>query len=98
MRFSLLLPLTLSAALAAGAQQQQSPSQYRLPGENQACPVSLHADRRANVVTREVDGKSIPTGQGLDLRFSSPTLTMTTPQGTTVRQGNRSNSAAWTAG
>ena len=34
-----------------------------------ACPVDLHVDRRAGVISREVDGKAIPTGQGLDLHF-----------------------------
>jgi hypothetical protein len=34
-----------------------------------ACPVDLRVDRRAGVISREVDGKPIPTGQGVALHF-----------------------------
>jgi hypothetical protein len=64
---SLLLCATLP--LAAQSDTSHNPSQYRLPVPNTACPVGLRADRRASVISREIDGKAIPTGQGLVLHF-----------------------------
>jgi hypothetical protein len=83
MRPSMILPLLLFfTPLAIAAQQSttghaksqkallgRANSQYRMPPDHMACPVGLHADRRASIISREVDGKSIPTGQGLDLHF-----------------------------
>jgi hypothetical protein len=82
MRPSMILPLFLFAPLAIAAQQSttgqaksqdalqgRAKLQYRMPPNHMACPVDLHVNRRAGVISREVDGKSIPTGQGLDLHF-----------------------------
>ena len=79
MRAWMILPLLLSAIpltpnLAAGAQpaRTQSPQQFRFPPDRMACPVNLRVDRRASVISREIDGKAVPTGQGLMLHFGSP--------------------------
>lgn len=83
MRPSMILPpLLLFTPLAIAAQQSttgqtksqnalpgRANSRYRMPPDHMACPVNLHVDRRASIISREVDGKSIPTGQGLDLHF-----------------------------
>lgn len=72
MRPSMILALFLFASLPITAQQSptgHARSQYRFPPDHMACPVDLHVDRRASVISREVDGKAIPTGQGLDLHF-----------------------------
>lgn len=72
MQTSMILPLFLFATLMATAQQSLSgraKSQYHFPPDHMACPVDLHVDRRASVISREVDGKAIPTGQGVDLHF-----------------------------
>jgi hypothetical protein len=72
MRPSMILPLLLLATLPLNAQRSHDsrPSaQYRLPPDHMACPVDLRVDRRAGVISREVDGKPIPTGQGLALHF-----------------------------
>lgn len=72
MRTSMILPLFLFATLSVTAQQSRTSrakSQYRFPPDHMACPVDLHVDRRASVISREVDGNAIPTGQGLDLHF-----------------------------
>lgn len=73
MRTSLILPLLLSALPLAPpiSAQVESSSQLRMPPEHIACPVNLRAERRQTVVSREVDGKTIPTGQGLTLHFGS---------------------------
>jgi len=80
MRASRILPLLLSVvamALPATAQIESS-TQRRMPAkhmawppEHMACPVDLRADRRGEAVSREVDGKTIPTGAGLVLHFRS---------------------------
>jgi hypothetical protein len=84
MRTWMILPLLLSAVpltptLAAAAQptRSQSPQQFRFPPDRMACPVSLRVDRRAEVISREIDGKAIPTGQGLMLHFGSPFIPST---------------------
>ena len=84
MRSPMMLPLVLFAVLPIAAQQASKPQpaqvpahrpaanaplQYRFPPDRMACPVGLRVDRRASVVTRQVDGKTIPTGQGLTLHF-----------------------------
>jgi hypothetical protein len=71
MRTSMIFVILLSAAFPLRAQSAtgHSPSQFRLPSTPTACPVGLRADRRASVVSREVDGKPIPTGQGVVLHF-----------------------------
>ena len=72
MRPSMILALFLFASLPITAQQSptgHARSQYRFPPDHMACPVDLHVDRRASVISREVDGKAIPTGQGADLHF-----------------------------
>lgn len=77
MRTSMILALLLFATIPATAQSTPGNrrSQFRLPSDMMACPVELRADRRANIVSREVDGKPIPTGQGLMLHFlSRPTV------------------------
>jgi hypothetical protein len=61
--------LTATFPLAAQSNSGHAPSQFRLPSTPTACPVGLRADRRASVVSREVDGKPIPTGQGIVLHF-----------------------------
>ena len=74
MRPSMILSLFLFATLPLAAQKSpagQAKSQYRFPPDHMACPVDLRADRRAGLVSREVDGKAIPTGQGLDLHFAT---------------------------
>jgi hypothetical protein len=82
----MILVILLSAAFPLRAQLTtgHSPSQFRLPFAPTACPVGLRADRRASVVSREVDGKPIPTGQGLMLHFRAPYQSVSTPQGTSV--------------
>jgi hypothetical protein len=60
---------TTSRAKSQNAPPGRAKSQYRMPPDHMACPVDLHVDRRASIISREVDGKSIPTGQGLDLHF-----------------------------
>jgi hypothetical protein len=71
MRSSMILTLLLSVTLPLAAQSNtgHSRSQFRLPSTPTACPVGLRADRRATIVSREVDGKPIPTGQGVVLHF-----------------------------
>lgn len=71
MRASRILPLLFSVvAMAAPAPAQvESSTQLRMPAEHMACPVEMRADRRGSVVTREVDRKMIPTGEGLVLHF-----------------------------
>ncbi|HEX3572301.1 MAG TPA: hypothetical protein VHU44_15890 [Acidobacteriaceae bacterium] len=72
MRSSMILPLVLFAALPLAAQQPlkaRARSQFRFPPDHMACPVGLRVDRRSSVISREVDGKPIPTGQGLVLHF-----------------------------
>lgn len=74
MRLSMILPVFLLAAVPAISQQTPSKharSQYRFPPDRMACPVELHVYRRAGLISREVDGKAIPTGQGLDLHFAN---------------------------
>ena len=87
MRTSMILSLLLCALLLAAALPLagQSPalnerSQFRFPPDHMACPVDLRADRRAGVISREVDGKTIPTGQGLILHFRTPSETASTSQ------------------
>jgi len=86
MRTSMILPLLLSLAMPLAAQSPvpNARSQYRFPPDRMACPVDLRADRRASGVIREIDGKPIPTGQGLVLHFRASDETTTTPQGTVV--------------
>ena len=87
MRTSMILPLLLSLAMPLAAQSPvpNARSQYRFPPDRMACPVDLRADRRASVVSREVDGKAIPTGQGLVLHFRAFSgAASTTPEGTAV--------------
>ena len=72
MRTSMILPLLLFVSFSLAAQQlpaSHARSQYRFPPDHMACPVDLHVDRRASVISREVDGNAIPTGQGVDLHF-----------------------------
>ena len=74
MRPSMILPLLLFVSLPLAAQRspaRRAKSQYRFPPDHMACPVDLHVDRRAGLISREVDGKQIPTGQGLDLHFAN---------------------------
>jgi len=78
MRASRILPLLFSVVVMAAPApaQVESTTQLRMPAkhmtwppEHMACPIELRADRRGNVVTREVNGKTIPTGAGLVLHF-----------------------------
>lgn len=83
MILSFVLFATLPAAAQQGPAQQPSaqppttkqshtstgPMQFRFPPDTMACPVGLRVDRNANVIQREVDGKTIPTGQGATLHF-----------------------------
>jgi hypothetical protein len=74
MRTSMILALLLFFATVPATAQStpgHKDSQFRFPSDTMACPVSLRADRRANIVSREVDGKPIPSGQGLMLHFLS---------------------------
>ena len=74
MRTSMILALLLFFVTVPATAQStpgQSRSQFRFPPDKMACPVNLRADRRANIVSREVDGKPVPTGQGLMLHFLS---------------------------
>jgi hypothetical protein len=74
MRPSMILSLFLFVAFPLAAQRSpvgHAKSQYRFPPDHMACPVDLRVDRRAGLISREVDGKPIPTGQGLDLHFAS---------------------------
>ena len=86
MRAPMILPLFLFATLPVAAQQPSAqppatkqshtstgPMQFRFPPDTMACPVGLRVDRNANVIQREVDGKTIPTGKGATLHFMSPT-------------------------
>jgi hypothetical protein len=94
MRTSMILPILLFATIPAASQQSptsRAPSQYRFPADHMACPVELRVDRRASVISREVDGKAIPTGQGLALHFRSPSAT--TPGGVAVTPGRIITSA-----
>jgi len=84
MRASRILPLLLSVVAMASpaAAQVESTTQPRMPAkhmawppEHMACPVDLRADRRGDAVTREVNGKSIPTGAGLVLHFRASNAT-----------------------
>jgi len=85
MRAPMILPFVLFSTFPIAAQQpaanqsaaQQSqistgPMQFRFPPDRMACPVSLRVDRNASVIQREVDGKTVPTGQGAILHFLSP--------------------------
>lgn len=95
MRTSTILPLLLSLALPLAAQSPlpSARSQYRFPPDRMACPVDLRADRRASVVSREVDGKPVPTGQGLVLHFRAFSSSSTTSEGTTVTPARAITSA-----
>lgn len=74
MRSSMLVALLSSIAFPLAAQVTAAPSgdQPMVVRAPSACPVGLRADRRAGVISREVDGKVIPTGQGVFLHFMSP--------------------------
>lgn len=50
----------------------QAVSKQSLGPETDACPVHIAVDRNSGLVTREVEGKQIPTAAGLILHFQSP--------------------------